>query len=80
VLILSAGKDAQVPPADGAAMAQILTAAGNTKARSVLLDDLNHVLRHHPEEPNVVYQHLDEPIDSRVRTAIVEWVREDLGG
>jgi hypothetical protein len=80
VLILSAGKDAQVPPADGAAMAQILTAAGNTKARSVLLDDLNHVLRHHPEEPNVVYQHLDEPIDSRVRTAIVEWVREELGG
>ncbi len=80
VLILSAGKDVQVPPADGEAMAEVLKASGNTRVTSVLLADLNHVLRHHPEEPNLVYQHLDEPVDRRVPAALEEWVREELGG
>lgn len=80
VLILSAGKDAQVPPDDGEAMAEILKASGNTRVTSVLLADLNHVLRHHPEEPNLVYQRLDEPVDRRVPAALEEWVREELGG
>jgi uncharacterized protein len=80
VLILSGGKDAQVPPADGQAMADILTAAGNRAVTAVLLDDLNHVLRHHPEEPNVVYQHLDEPVDPRLPAAIGAWAKRDFGG
>ncbi len=78
VLILSAGKDAQVPPEDGEAMAKILKAAGNANVTSALISDLNHVLRHHPEEPNLTYQHLDEPIDPRVAAAIVSWAEKGL--
>ncbi len=74
VLIVSAGKDTQVPPADGQALAQVLKTAGNNDVTSILLPDLNHVLRHHPEEPNLVYQHLDEPVDPRVPAAIADWV------
>lgn len=79
VLIVSAGKDVQVPPADGEAMAEMLRASGNRDVTSILLPDLNHILRHHPEEPSFIYQHLDEPVDARVTAALAAWVREEWG-
>ncbi len=79
VLIISAGKDAQVPPNDGEALAGVLRTSGNADVTAVLLSDLNHVLRHHPEEPNLVYQHLDEPVDSRVAATIVPWAAQEFG-
>lgn len=79
VLVVSAGKDVQVPPEDGDAMAQVLREAGNAKVTSLVIADLNHVLRHHPEEPNPIYQHLDEPVDERVAASIVEWVKTVWG-
>lgn len=79
VLVLSAGKDLQVPPADGEAAAQILRKAGNTAVTAVTIPDLNHVLRRHPEEPSLLYQHLDAPIDERIAQAIVEWIEQERG-
>ncbi|MCX6093105.1 MAG: hypothetical protein NTX23_09605, partial [Candidatus Bipolaricaulota bacterium] len=79
VLIISAGKDVQVPPKDGEATAEVLRTSGNADVSAVLLSDLNHVLRHHPEEPNLVYQHLDEPVDPRVSATIVPWVEQEFG-
>jgi hypothetical protein len=79
VLVISAGKDAQVPPADGEAAANVVAAAGNQDVSAVLLENLNHVLRHHPEEPGLVYQHLDEPVDARVAATVLRWAQEEFG-
>jgi hypothetical protein len=38
-----------------------------------VLGDLNHLLRYHPEEPNLIYRHLSEPVDPRVIDALIEW-------
>ncbi len=80
VLALNGAKDLQVPPSEGALIAAAVRKGGNDVVDVILLDDLNHVLRHHPEEPSLVYQHLDEPVDPRVTSAIVEWVRERSRG
>ncbi|MCX6099296.1 MAG: alpha/beta fold hydrolase [Candidatus Bipolaricaulota bacterium] len=80
VLALNGAKDLQVPPSEGELIAAALRKGGNNAVDVILLDDLNHVLRHHPEEPSLVYQHLDEPVDPRVTSAIVEWVRERSRG
>jgi hypothetical protein len=79
VLVVSAGKDAQVPPADGEALALVLREAGNPSVTSLVIADLNHVLRHHPEEPNLIYQHLDEAVDERVAGRIVAWIETVWG-
>ncbi len=79
VLVVSASKDVQVPPADGEALAVVLRRAGNTSVTSLVIADLNHVLRHHPEEPNLIYQHLDEPVDERVAGRIVAWIKTVWG-
>lgn len=60
-------------------MADVLAASGNEEAEVVLLSDLNHLLRHQPEEPNIAYRHLDEPVDPRVAEAIARWIRERFG-
>ncbi len=76
VLILSGAKDMQVPPRDGEVMAEVLGRAGNERVTSILMEDLNHVLRYHPEEPNLLYQHLDAPIDPRVVDTVRSWIDE----
>jgi hypothetical protein len=58
----------------------VLRKGGNNAVDVILLDDLNHVLRYHPEEPNLMYQHLDAPVDPRVTSAIVQWAREQSRG
>ncbi len=79
VLILSADKDAQVPPADGEAMAKILRDEANADVTSILIPDLNHVLRHEPGPPDITYQHLNEALDPRVCAAIIDWERRTFG-
>jgi len=80
VLALNGAKDLQVPPSEGELIAAALRKGGNNAVDVILLDDLNHVLRYHPEEPNLMYQHLDEPVDPRVTSAIVQWTREQSRG
>lgn len=78
VLILNGEKDAQVPSSEAALLEQALREGGNADVTVVVLADLNHLLRHHPEEPNLVYRHLDEPVDPRVLDAVTDWSIERL--
>jgi fermentation-respiration switch protein FrsA (DUF1100 family) len=78
VLIINGEKDAQVPASEAALLEEILREGGNEDVTAVVLPDLNHLLRHHPEEPNLVYRHLDEPVDPRVIDAVTEWATERL--
>lgn len=79
VLIISGEKDLQVPYTEAALLSELLAAAGNEDVTVHVLPDLNHLLRTHPEEPNLTYRHTDEPVDPRVIEAIQEWAVERLG-
>ena len=59
-------------------LAAALAAAGNADVTLDLLPDLNHLMRHHPEEPNLVYRHLDEPVDPRVIEGVIGWINEHI--
>ena len=37
------------------------------------------LLRHHPEEPNSTYRHVDEPIDPRVTEIVKDWIVTRFG-
>jgi len=78
VLIVNGEKDAQVPSSEVGLFEEILAEAGNEDVTAMVLSDLNHLLRHHPEEPNLVYRHLDEPVDARVIDALTGWATERL--
>ena len=74
VLILQGEKDAQIPAAEASLLEELLVEAGNADVTIYRFEDLNHLMRHHPEEPNLTYRHVDEPVDVRVIDAIIEWV------
>lgn len=74
VLIIQGTKDAQVPPEEAHLLAKTLREAGNAQVELHILKDLNHLLRRHPEEPNLQYRHLDEPVDGRVLEALTSWL------
>lgn len=76
VLIIQGQKDLQVPPVEGERYAEALREAGNDQVTLNQLSELNHVLRHHPEEPSMAYRHLDEPVDDRVLRAISDWLSQ----
>jgi pimeloyl-ACP methyl ester carboxylesterase len=78
VLIVNGEKDAQIPSTEAALIEEALAGAANGDVTTIVLADLNHLLRHHPEEPNLVYRHLDEPVDSRVIDAVTGWAIERL--
>ena len=78
VLLINGEKDAQVPASEAGLLDELLREGGNEDVAAVVLPDLNHLLRHHPEEPNLVYRHLDEPVDPRVIDAVTEWATERL--
>jgi fermentation-respiration switch protein FrsA (DUF1100 family) len=78
VLILQGEKDSQVPADEANLLAAALVAAGNADVTLDLFPDLNHLMRHHPEEPNLVYRHLDEPVDPRVIDAVTGWISEHI--
>jgi hypothetical protein len=74
VLIVQGGKDFQVPSGEAQLLSSALKEAGNSDVTLALLPDLNHLMRHHPEEPNLTYRHLAEPVDPGVIEAVTEWV------
>lgn len=74
VLILQGEKDFQVPSSEASLLANALRDAGNTGVTLDVLPNLNHLMRTHPEEPNLTYRHLDSPVDSRVVQAVTQWV------
>ncbi len=76
VLIVHGEKDFQVPPGEAAILAAALAEAGNTEVTVEVLPDLNHLLRHHPEEPNLLHRHLNEPVDPRVIETVTSWINK----
>jgi len=74
VLAINGEKDLQVPAEEAERIrASVLAGKATADVTIEVLPDLNHLLRHHPEEPNLVYRHLDEPVDPRVREAVIDW-------
>ncbi|HHR85749.1 MAG TPA: alpha/beta fold hydrolase, partial [Candidatus Acetothermia bacterium] len=61
VLIVQGEKDYQVPSSEADLLATTLKEAGNAEVTVDLIPDLNHLMRYHPEQPNLTYRHLDEP-------------------
>jgi len=78
VLAVNGSKDSQTPWEEGERIRAILEEAGNTDAMTLVIEDLNHLLRYHPEEPNLIYRHLDEPVDPRLLDAVTSWIGERL--
>jgi len=74
VLIVSGEKDFQVPSSEAALLSELLETAGNNDVTVHVLPDLNHLLRYHPEEPNLTYRHLNEPVDPRVVEIVLDWI------
>ena len=78
VFALNGDKDLQVPPESGERIRAILEEAGNENVTVHLLEDLNHLLRHHPEDPNLIYRHVEDPVDPRVIELLQTWAVERL--
>jgi len=76
VLTINGEKDLQVPASEGARIAEILRDADNDDVAVHVLENLNHLLRYHPEEPNLVVRHIDQPVDDRVIDLLVQWILE----
>jgi len=79
VLIISGEKDLQVPSSEAALLSELLETAGNSDVTVYVFPDLNHLLRYHPEEPNLTYRHVNEPVDPRVTEAVQEWIVNHFG-
>jgi pimeloyl-ACP methyl ester carboxylesterase len=79
VLILQGEKDIQVPSSEAGLLASALKEAGNTSVTTDVLPDLNHLMRHQTEAPNLTYRHLDEPVDPRVVQAVTQWIADHSG-
>jgi len=76
VLVISGEKDSQVPSSEAALIEAALLEGGNEDVSVYVLPDLNHLLRYHPEEPNLTYRHVSEPVDARVSELIIAWIQE----
>ena len=79
VLIIQGENDYQVPSGEANLLSSALSEAGNTDVTVDKLPDLNHLMRHHPEKPNLTYRHLDEPVDQRVLDAVTGWITSHVG-
>ncbi|MFC2095801.1 alpha/beta hydrolase family protein, partial [Candidatus Bipolaricaulota bacterium] len=79
VLIISGEKDSQVPSTEADLLRGLLETAGNEDVSVFVFPDLNHLLRYHPEEPNLTYRHVDEPVDVRVVETLQTWIVEHVG-
>lgn len=74
VLTINGDKDLQVPVEESDRLHDILSEAGVTDLTSVKVEDLNHLMRNHPEEPNMLYRHLDSPVDQRIVDLVTQWI------
>jgi len=79
VLILNGEKDLQIPAAEAELLRTTLEEAGNEDVTTLILPDLNHLLRNHPEEPSLVYRHTNDPVDPRVIETVTEWLTQRSG-
>ncbi len=79
VLIIQGKKDFQVPSTEADLLAQALRNAGNAAVTLDILSDLNHLMRHQTEAPNLTYRHLDQPVDPRVINAVTGWIAQQAG-
>ncbi len=79
VLIVSGEKDFQVPSSEAGSLSELLATAGNDDVIVYVFPDLNHLLRYHPEEPNLTYRHVNEPVDPRVIEVVQDWILEHFG-
>ncbi|MCX6094683.1 MAG: alpha/beta fold hydrolase [Candidatus Bipolaricaulota bacterium] len=75
VLVVNGGKDLQIPSSEADGIRAALAEGKNPEVTIRALDDLNHLLRHHPEAPSLTYRHLDEPVDARVLDAVTTWLK-----
>ena len=80
VFVLNGEKDLQVPSSEGEAIREILEGVGNEDVAVHELADLNHLLRYHSEAPNLLFRHIEEPVDARVIELLREWAVEHVGG
>jgi len=78
VLIVQGEKDYQVPSSEADLLAASLQEASNTDVTVDKIADLNHLMRYHPEQPNLTYRHLDEPVDQRVLDAVTAWITSHI--
>ncbi|MCD5416277.1 alpha/beta fold hydrolase [Candidatus Bipolaricaulota bacterium] len=74
VLIIQGEKDSQVLASEADILAATLAEAGNTRVTVEILPNLNHLLRYHPEEPNLINRHLYKPVDPRVIETVIGWI------
>jgi pimeloyl-ACP methyl ester carboxylesterase len=72
-LVINGKKDLQVPYSESDVIRAALQEGGDQDVTVIVLDDLNHLLRYHPEAPSLTYRHTDEPVDPRVVDAVVSW-------
>jgi hypothetical protein len=72
VLAVAGGKDLQAPPQDLTTLADLL----GTRADTVLIDDLSHILRAQPGTPTLRTYRRDvtRPVDPRVLSLVVDWL------
>jgi hypothetical protein len=77
VLAVGGGKDLQSPPEDVGAVA----AALGDRARTVVIDDLSHILRSQagPATLRSYRRDVSRPVDPRVVRAVVDWLRDHAG-
>jgi len=78
VLIVQGEKDYQIPVGESALLFDALKEAGISPITEEFMPNLNHLMRHHPEEPNLVYRHLDEPVYPRVIDVVTGWISEQI--
>jgi alpha-beta hydrolase superfamily lysophospholipase len=76
LLAVHGDRDAQVPHTEADLVATILRDAGHPDVTAIVLPEVNHLLRYHPEEPNLVYRHIGAPLDARVGEAVSGWILE----
>jgi len=76
VLVVNGEKDLQVPAEEAERIKKAIEAGGNQDVTVYVLSDLNHLLRHHPDAPNMTYRHLDEPVDPRLIDILTDWAVE----
>jgi hypothetical protein len=78
VLILQGDKDYQVLPSEAELLFAALKETGNEDIDVALITNLNHLMRLHPEKPNLTYRHLNEPLDQRVIDKVTGWIKSHL--
>jgi hypothetical protein len=67
-----------VLPSEAELLFAALKETGNEDIDVALITNLNHLMRLHPEKPNLTYRHLNEPLDQRVIDKVTGWIKSHL--